>query len=328
VEFDRSDWLFVRHTERMRRAVRECGVPVIGLSTATAPAEAAFGGLEQTGGDVVVAVSIRYGDPSGAFAVVRTSRAALPLRELIEPYVRPAATPATPATAASAATPATPASAVTPASALVWSEGDATVLLDGRPVPARIVRAGEHWWAVGCTRGDVTISVAGHRWHPALVALDTLAGIDRLLDDWRPPPPPSSPPPAVAVPAGEPHRLLVTAALEAAEDRRRGTPGGGLPAQWGALWRAAVVRQAYLADQKEPEADQAVRTLIDQLTELYGGAEWFRDDRRRRERAITESLLYATRLTDAVSSRQAQDAWPSGSRRRWLHEWAVWASSA
>ncbi len=301
MEFDRSDWLFVRHTERMRRALRECGLPVAGLSAATAPAEAAFDGLEQTGGDVVVTVSIRYGDPSAVFAVVRTSRAAVPLRELIEPYVPGAA------------------------SSLVWSEGDATVLLDGRPIPARIVRAGEHWWAVRCTHGDVTISVAGHGWHPALVALDTRADIDGLLDAWRPPSPVVSHAPAA--PAGEPHRLLVTAALEAAEDRRRGTPGGGLPAHWAALWRAAVARQAYLADQREPEADLAVRALVDQLTELHGGAEWFRDDPRRRERAITESLLYATRLTDAVSSRPAQDAWSSGSRRRWLHEWAVWASS-
>jgi hypothetical protein len=303
VEFDRSDWLFVRHTERMRRMLRDSGLPVAGLAASTAPAEAAFAGLEQSPDDVVVTVSIRYGDLGGPFALVHTSRRAAPLRDLIDPYVRDA--PAV----------------------LVWSEGDATVLLDGRPVPGRIVRAGEHWWAVRCARGGVTISVAGHRWHPALVAIDTLADLDGLLDAWRPPSP-AAVPATPLVPAGEPHRLLVTAALEAAEDRRRGTTGRGSPADWTALWRAAVARQAYLADQKEPEADQAVRALIEQLTELHAGAEWFRDDTRRRERAIAESLLYATRLTDAVTSRPAQDAWPAGSRRRWLHEWAVWASSA
>ena len=116
MEFDRSDWLFVRQTERMRRALRECGLPVAGLSAATAPAEAAFGGLEQTGGDVVVTVSIRYGDPSAVFAVVRTSRAAVPLRELIEPYVPGAA------------------------SSLVWSEGDATVLVHQDPYDATAAR--------------------------------------------------------------------------------------------------------------------------------------------------------------------------------------------
>src|SRR3954454_2469986 len=128
VEFDRpspADWLFVRQTERIRRALRQSGLPVAGLSTASAPAEAAFDGFEQSD-DGVVTVSIRYGTLDGPWAVVDTSAAASPLRDLIERHMHQRAGAS---------------------SALVWTEGDATVLLDGRPTPARIMRAGERWWA-------------------------------------------------------------------------------------------------------------------------------------------------------------------------------------
>lgn len=289
MEFDRpqpADWLFVRQTERIRRALHDCSLPVAGLAASTAPAEPAFGGYE-TSGDIVVAVSIRYGVLDGPWASVDTSRGAGPLRDFIDRHLQQRAGATAP---------------------LIWTEGDATVLLDGRPTPARILRAGERWWAVRCIRGDVTISVAAYDWHPGMVAIDTLPNVDALLENWRRPSP-------APVPEGEPHRLLVTATLE----QRASSP---------TLWTAAVARQAYLADQTEAEAEAAVRALLDQLTDLHSGAEWFRDDTRRRERAITESLLYATRLTDQVSSRPAQDAWHTGSRRRWLHEWAVWASSA
>jgi hypothetical protein len=321
VELDPSqsaDWLFVRQTESIRRKLRDCGLPVVGLSAATAPAEARFSGIGQSN-DVVVTVSIVYGNADGPWASVDTERFTgtsnlpNPLRDVIGQHIRRHGDRL---------------------SAVDWTEGDATVMVDGRPIAGQSVRAGHRWWAVRCRRGDLVISVAGRDWHPAVVAVDTLPDVASLLDRWRPPPRPVARPPEPGLPAelhGEPHRLLVDAALTAAGNRAQWLADGGpmpdLPRYWGAMWRAAVARQADLAEQTEPEAEDAVRGVVDQLSNLHHSAAWFRDDAGLRERAIRETLLYATRLTDHVPSRAAQEAWRAGARRRWLHEWAIWASS-
>ncbi|MEV6344673.1 hypothetical protein [Actinoplanes sp. NPDC051851] len=133
----------------------------------------------------------------------------------------------------------------------------------------------------------------------------------------------------------EPHRELVETSLAL-----RSQVGGHYPAGWRELWWAAVRRQADLADQSEDEAHDAVRDIVGQLGRLSEEAAWFREDDGLRQRAITETLLYGTGLTERVPSRAAQELWraagrpPAGpaeiedavaARNRWIDEWHAWA---
>jgi hypothetical protein len=317
VGFDRSsraDELFARHTEQMRRELSSCSIPIVGLSAATAPADARFGGLGKSN-DVVINVSILYDSAGSAWACVDTERFAgtpvgpTPLRDLVGRHMRLHGDRL---------------------SVVEWSEDDATVVVDGRPMPGRMVRAGDRWWAVRCERDDVVISVAGRDWHPAVIAVDTIADVAAMLDRLRPPAP-GMVRELAELPAdlpGEPHRLLVDAALRSTVERAEWLADGGpvpaLPRYWSSLWRAAVARQVDLAGDTEAQAEHAVHSMVDQLVALHQNAAWFRDDAGLRARAIAETLLYATRLTEDVPSRAAQEAWRAGIRRRWLHEWSAW----
>jgi hypothetical protein len=91
------------------------------------------------------------------------------------------------------------------------------------------------------------------------------------------------------------------------------------------IWESALSRQIELSGQPEPAARVALRDLVGQLSELDEAAEWFRSDDRLRDRAINETLLYATGLSDRVSSRSAQVAWRHGRREAWRQAWAAWA---
>jgi hypothetical protein len=113
--------------------------------------------------------------------------------------------------------------------------------------------------------------------------------------------------------SGEPHRALVDVVLRTsrahAEWLADGGPVPALPRHWAALWRAAVQRHMALTDQAEGEAKDAVSVIVDQLSTLQQSAAWFREDGRLRERAIAETLLFGTALSDNVASRPAQHAW-------------------
>lgn len=129
--------------------------------------------------------------------------------------------------------------------------------------------------------------------------------------------------------------VVLRTSREHAEWRADGGPVPELPRYWTALWKAAVQRQVALTDQAEPEAANAVGSIVDQLSNLQREAAWFRADGRLRERAIAETLLFGTGLSDNVSSRLAQHAWleKRGTPRRaevtaqllWLDEWTAWA---
>lgn len=144
----------------------------------------------------------------------------------------------------------------------------------------------------------------------------------------------------------EPHTLLVEAVLrssrEHAEWWSEGGPRPQLPRAWGDLWQAAVRRQMDLAGEPEEDARRAVRTMLDQLTRLDREAEWFRTDPTRRDRAISETLLFTTGLAPGVPSRLAQVAWLrqhglrpvdyakikaiTEARDEWLAAWNNWAT--
>jgi hypothetical protein len=339
VEFDRAgrvDDKYAAQAERIRRKLDGSGVPFVGLSDPARPADERFGGLEVSG-DAVTAVRIVYGEPvpDGPWATVDTSRrvgapweGSVPLRVMVERDMRLCGDRS---------------------AALDWTDDAATMIVDGRPVGARIVRAGGRWWAARCTCRDVEISVVARDWHPDTIVVDTVTDPLPMLSRSAARSRPARRPRPAPVPEGlsrEPHRALVDAALRVAQ-RRAGSPAGvapvpELPPYWSALWRAAVERQMDLAGEPEPAARLAVNGIVGQLTELDREAGWFREDSRLRERAIAETLLYGTGLSDRVASRPAQQAWRSRQLlappmeraefdprvivdRQWIDAWTAWA---
>ncbi|MEU4161804.1 hypothetical protein [Actinoplanes sp. NPDC026670] len=149
-------------------------------------------------------------------------------------------------------------------------------------------------------------------------------------------------------PAGrEPHILLVHAVIKASREHDTWSASGGprpqLPRTWTELWRNAVRRQTDLAGEPEEEARRTVQAMLDQLTRLDREAAWFRSDVTRRDRAISETLLYGTRLGPDVPSRPAQLAWDrqrglrpvdyakitaiAAAQDEWLAAWNEWATT-
>jgi hypothetical protein len=336
VEFDggrRAEDRIAAQTRRIRRELDDSGIPIVGLSDSTKPADKRFGGLEVFN-DTVVAVRIVYvgAQPGGPWASVDTSRwsgvrrSPTPLRGMVERNMRLHGQRS---------------------SAVEWTDGDATVVVDGRPVAGRIVRAGRRWWAARCEYRDIEISVVARDWYPDVIAVDTITDpvpmLSRLADH---PPPQWSLGPVPEGMSREPHRALVDTALRAAAQQVGWLADGGpvpeLPRYWSTLWQAAVERHMDLTGAPEPEAREAVGSIVNQLTSLHCEAGWFRDDGRLRERAIAETLLYGTGLADRVASRPAQDAWrhrqamgpPRGrveieprvvADRQWIDAWTAWA---
>ncbi|MDI6103530.1 hypothetical protein QLQ12_33460 [Actinoplanes sp. NEAU-A12] len=155
-----------------------------------------------------------------------------------------------------------------------------------------------------------------------------------------------TPTPAGRMPEREPHLVLVDAVLRSARERDAWASHGGprpqLPRTWPELWRNAVRRQSDLAGEPEEEARRSVQSMVDQLTRLEREAEWFRTDARLRKRAISETLLYSTRLGPDVPSRPAQVAWQrqeglrpvdyakikaiEAAQSDWLALWNQWAT--
>lgn len=319
--------------DRIRRQLVDSGIPIVALSEK--PSDERFGGLERFD-DTVTNVRIVYtgADPDGPFASVDTARWAGtridsgPLRRLVEHQMRRDGERI---------------------SAVEWSEDDTTMVVDGRPVAGRIVRAGHRWWAARCERGEIEISVAARDWSPAVIRMHTLADVGPMLSRLRTPPAsPRLPEPVPESLSREPHRALVDVALRCSQERAEWRADGGpvpqLPRYWSALWQAATQRQMALTDQARPVAHEAVRCMVEHLTGLHADAAWFRADNRLREQAIAETLLYGTGLTGGVPSLPAQLAWKRGhavgapgssaeaetlaaASRQWARAWAAWADA-
>ncbi|MBU2662603.1 hypothetical protein KOI35_03705 [Actinoplanes bogorensis] len=312
MEFDRSigrDELFAQQSERMRRVLAASDMPVFGLAEGLRPAEETFGSLDSTD-DRLVAVRLTY----GRAAEVETARAEPgPLRETLEHHVRRGGDRF---------------------ADLEWTEGPATLRVDGHPVAARMLRAGDRWWIVRADRDGVGITVVGRDWHPGEPAVETVTDPIPMLDRRRTPPDyvHHEPEPLPADLAREPHRALAEAALaEAAEQRRwmaEGGPEPALPGYWTTLWAAAVQRQTELSDAPATDAEPAVSAMISELGTLHHEAAWFRDDPVLRRRAVAETLLHGTGLGPDVPSRPAHEAWQRGSSSpEWRAAWAAWAQT-
>jgi hypothetical protein len=220
-------------------------------------------------------------------------------------------------------------------------------LVDGAPVVGRIIRAGERWWAVRCRLGDLEISVGAQDWHPDVIAVDTMDDVVAMLARLQRPATPGrgEAPAGGEVPEhlrGEPHRALVDVVLAATREEPEWLTAHAVPPDlpwyWGTVWRAAVRRHTELTDEPDAAADRSVRGMVDQLAGLHRDAAWFREERALRERAIGETLLHGTGMSDRVPSRPAQLAWrrlqDHGDRdprahhaahEAWLAAWAGWA---
>jgi hypothetical protein len=177
----------------------------------------------------------------------------------------------------------------------------------------------------------------------------------------RVPPPDEQPstnePPAGGRPSGdsptgpgpvsrEPHLILVDAVLASSRAYDAWTATGGprpqLPRGWEALWRDAVRRQSDLAGEPEEKARRSVQAMLDQITRLDREADWFRANERLRTRAISETLLHGTGLSQAVPSRPAQLVWQrqrglrpvdyakiqaiAAAQDEWLAAWNEWST--
>ncbi len=232
-------------------------------------------------------------------------------------------------------------------------DGDATIILDGQPVPAEIVRAGTEWWAAQCDRGAVEVRILAHKWDPGQVSIDTVTDVEPLLTRQLPPLVPEEdlwePESPGDEPQGEPHRALadivLQSSLEFEQWRTEGGPRPRVRRTWFRLWRAAVRRQMDLADQTAQQAEHAMQSVMSHLGALQQRAAWFRGDDGLRERAIAETLLYCTGLGPNVASRPAQVAWQrwhdasrGAIRTRplaylvasedWMRAWTAWAERA
>ncbi|GAA3781808.1 hypothetical protein [Micromonospora maritima] len=330
------DERLARQTERLRRELRDSGLPVVTLTGPALPGTARFAGLESTD-RTITHVRVAHGDATtGPWATVDTARRTDnrddPLRHRLEHAMRMAGAHL---------------------SAVEWTEHDATMHLDGRRLTGRTVRAGDRWTATRCAdvEIDAEITVVTRDWPTDTIQLRLDADPAPLLDrTWRRPVP-LPPPPAPPVPddlAREPHRALIDAALRHRRHTLTWIAGGGahpdLPAHWPRLWRAAVHRQQELTDQSEPAANRAVSDAIAHLTALADHADWFDTRPRLRERAITETLLHVTGLGDDLPSEPAQLAWrhhqrlvpdPTTDLRRraaadqaWRDAWTTWAAES
>lgn len=319
----------VRQQERFTGQLRDSGLLVFALTGSAVPAAPRLAGAEQAEDGRLTAVRLVQADgrPGGSWAGVQSVRGFGPaaaierMRWELESGI---------------------AAYGDRIHADAWSAGGLTVLAEGVPVSGHLLRAGSRWWAACCNRMDMEITVLARDWQPPLLEVGVLADLGPVLAGlW------AGPVPGLAAGyQGEPHRALVEECLRLGADRARRwwewSFAPQLPPYWGELWRAAVRRQADLSEQPEPAAEAAVVSMLAQLAALQSEAPWFRDDPRLRERAIAETLLFTTGLTDAVSSAPAQRAWayrdttvrdtdrPAESRaaadRDWLDAWTVWAT--
>jgi hypothetical protein len=287
-----------RHQAEVEDRVRHCGLPFAGLAE-PAPGPGMIAATE--GGDgILTSVGLCYGDPvrhDRPRVDVYTSRAAPDLRTLLE-------------------------------DALDQTDDDTPVAPDAEPTtlvvddeerPATLLRAGTRLWAASCAHRDAALTVVARDWDRTEVRLVSVPDVEPFLQaraayiaalqDSGPPQPPE--PADVA----DPHRALVEAVLRISaehrippEERRRRRGHRRLAQDIGGLWEATVREQMRLTGEGRTAANDAVTTLVNQLTGLAEHAAWFdRDDLR--EAAVGETIAYWTGADPAVPSRDAQRAW-------------------
>ncbi len=229
-------------------------------------------------------------------------------------------------------------------SAVAWTETDVEVIVDGRAVEGRMMRAGNRRWAARCEHDDVEISITARDWQPDRIRIEVIADVPAFVSRSLPVDVPefAAVPQTVYAPAPDqdPHRTLVDVNLTLSRQSYQWlADGGAAPEQvphLSQMWQAAVRRQMQLTDQSETEARATVTTIVGQLNNLYHNASWFRDDPQLRERATAETLLFWTELGPDVASRPAQHAWrdlQAGSASAhatatWQDAWRAWASAA
>jgi hypothetical protein len=304
-------------------------LPVFVLSEAVRPAPARVTGWDSVDGAVTSIRVLHDGGPGGPVVEVSTSRWAgtategVPLRSLLEHHLRQDGERF---------------------SAVTWTEIDTEVIVDGRAVDGRMMRAGNRRWAVQCDYDGVAISLTARNWQPDAIRVETVTDVPGFLSRSLPVDVPGFATALETVrpqaPDQDPHRALVDVNLTLSRQTYRWlADGGAAPEQvpyLSEMWQAAVRRQMDLTDQSEAEARAAVATIVEQLNNLYHDAGWFRDDPRLRELATSETLLFWTELGPDVSSSPAQHAWrdlraasaSAPATTTWQDAWQTWAAAA
>jgi hypothetical protein len=296
-----------RHQAEMEDRIRHCGLPLIGLAE-PGPGPGMVGSTEG-GADAVTSVGLSYGDlirHDEPRVDVHTARDGLDPHAILEDALDHAGDD----------------------SPLPDRPVPASLIIDGVPVPATMLRAGPRFWAAHCRYGDCEVVVVARDWALDATSLASVPDVEPFLraraayiaalrED-----PPAPPPPPVDV--DDPHRALIDALLAATvairEDRirehkraRRSIHG---------LWEATVTVQARLTGRPRDEANDVVTAMVNELTGLREHASWFAAEPRLREAAIIETIAYWTGADPAVPSRPAHEAWQRhwDGRRGWPPE--------
>ncbi len=325
----RPGWRDLR--AELRRGLAGGRLPVFGMPDA---GDGRFAGWE-TSDELLVAVTVEYGEPGESWLGVEaarwsgTIRSTPDLRETLKEHLRTAGVRF---------------------ADVAWVESEATVTVDGRELTARVLRAGDDWWVARAVAGEIEVGLTAYRKECDLRVV-TLP--DVIVAEMLNAPLVSRPWPQFelaresADPGGEPHRRLVHIVLRSVREQLvwldEGGPAPRLAASWPEVWRSAIRRQAELSGVSEAAAEVAVQSLLAHLTRLQTDARWFRENEGLRERAISETLLYATGLSENVPSRRAQEAWREregtrlqalavdvvvGAGDHWLAAWEAWAQRA
>lgn len=317
----------------LRRGLVSGRLPVFGAAESTG---GRFGGWE-TSDDVLVSLTVEYGEAAESWVEVETAcwagtiRSTPDLRETLKHHLRIAGVRFADVT---------------------WSESEVRLSVDGREIGARMLRAGDDWWVARAIVGEFEVGLTAYR-KVGDVRIVTLP--DGIVAEMLDAPLVTRRFPQAELSAeaedlgGEPHRRLVHLVLRGAREQLvwldEGGPAPRMARSWPRVWRAAILRQAELSGGSEAASEIAVQSMLSQLTSLQADAGWFREDERLRERAINETLLYATGLSVDVPSRAAQEAWREREGNRpmaprvavdafaargdhWFAAWEDWARQA
>jgi hypothetical protein len=308
--------LFSRQEAEYERLVRASSLPLLGMAE-PAPQPRLLGEAEINDG-VVESIGLAYGDlmrPSGPLVQVHTarwrdSRPGPPdLRQFLENLLDSMDDDAP-------------------------VDGDpvpAHVVVNGVPRPASLLRTRRKMWAARCWHQDSDVIVVAREWELAsthLVAVPNLEpflrGRREYIRDMRANPPTM---PIMDRPfdVATAHRALIDSTLARSLQLEAAAREGRPPRlrangrKQGELWEAAVRAQMHLADQSRQDANEVVTIMVNQLGRLQEKATWFAN-KRLRDAAVTETLLYWTGMRTELLSRPAQETWRTvwASQRTWL----------
>jgi hypothetical protein len=308
--------LFSRQEAEYERLVRASSLPLLGMAE-PAPHPRLLGEAEINDG-IVESVGLAYGDlmrPSGPLVQVHTARwrdtrnGPPDLRWFLENLL----------------------DSMDDNGPVAGDPVPAHVVVNGVPRPASLLRTRRKMWAARCWHQDSDVIVVAREWELAathLVAVPSLESFLRgrreYLRDLRANPPTM---PIMDRPfdVATAHRSLIDATLsrslqlEAAAREGRPPRLRGNARKHGELWEAAVRAQMHLADQSRQDANEVVTILVNQLGRLQEKAPWF-GNKRLRDAAVTETLLYWTGMRLELLSRPAQEIWRTvwASQRGWM----------